>query len=157
MNFLWPIPANLVGAVAAGLKFGAPRTTTNPPHDHTGVDLAWGEQGGEVYAAAAGTVTAANLVSGLGGPALIYIDHGNGWQTRYLHLDPTFNVAKGDNVEAGQVIGWIGALSSGPHLHFEIAQDGARLDPETMLGAAAGVSLFGLGIALTIAYFWLRS
>lgn len=155
MKFLWPIPAELVSDIATGLKFGAPRTTTDPPHDHTGVDLAWGNQGREVLAAAAGTVSAANSVAGLGGPALIYVDHGDGWQTRYLHVDPNFAVKRGDQVDAGQVIGWIGALSSGPHLHFEVRQDGNAIDPETVLGGAA-FGLFGIGLVLAVLYFTMR-
>lgn len=134
MGFIFPIAASLIGPISSGLKFGANRTTTAEPHGHEGVDLAWGNAGSPVFAAADGVVSASNAISGLGGPWGIYIDHDGGWQTRYLHLaNDGSAIAKGSSVSAGQQIGVIGNLASGPHVHFEVRANGTPIDPETVL------------------------
>lgn len=157
MGFLFPIPAALIGPVSSGLKFGATRTTTDPPHPHGGVDLAWGKAGVPVLAAAAGTVTASNAISGDGRPWGIYIDHGNGWQTRYLHLaDDGSAISKGASVGAGEQIGTVGQLASGPHLHFELLQNGTRINPEPMLEASAGGNLLVMAVAGVAAFYLWR-
>jgi hypothetical protein len=55
----------------------------------------------------------------------VYIDHGNGWETRYAHLSK-ITVKKGQIVNAGQKIGNVGSTgkSTGPHLHFEQKHNG---------------------------------
>jgi len=67
---------------------------------------------------------------------VVVIDHGHGLVTRYAHLDK-FTVKKGDNVDAGDPIGAVGSTgkSTGPHLHFEVIQDGHAIDPEPVLAA----------------------
>ena len=67
---------------------------------------------------------------------MVRIDHGNGFQTRYLHLDyGSVNVNVGDRVSRGQVIGYMGNTgnSFGAHLHFEVLKEGNRIDPITYL------------------------
>jgi len=61
---------------------------------------------------------------------LIVIDHANGYQTYYAHLDNIF-VAEGEAVSAGQVIGAMGSTgnSTGPHLHFEVRYGGYPTNP----------------------------
>jgi murein DD-endopeptidase MepM/ murein hydrolase activator NlpD len=51
---------------------------------------------------------------------MVVIDHGGGWQTRYLHMDRR-DVAVGNTVSQGRQIGIVGNTgdSSGPHLHYE--------------------------------------
>jgi hypothetical protein len=60
----------------------------------------------------------------------VVIDHGLGLYTMYFHLSEQ-KVAQGDRVEKGSVIGLAGATgrASGPHLHWGVRLDGARIDP----------------------------
>jgi murein DD-endopeptidase MepM/ murein hydrolase activator NlpD len=60
--------------------------------------------------------------------------HGQGYESYYGHLQD-WNVDKGDTVQAGATIGWVGTTgkSTAPHLHFEIRKDGQRIDPTTVL------------------------
>ncbi len=162
MQFSWPIE-NPPASIAAGLKFGVPRTTTTPPHDHSGVDLAFNQVQTSVYAAAPGLVTVSTAYDKLGGPAMVYIVHDEGFETRYMHLDPQqLGVKKGDIVERGDFIGRVGPLASGPHLHFEILENGTRLDPEPLLyaGVSPDVAKAGFGIGGVLAavatYYLLR-
>jgi len=62
------------------------------------------------------------------------IDHGNGLLTRYAHLTRRL-VKVGDVVLSGSKIGTVGATgrATGPHLHFEVRQNGAPLNPMRFL------------------------
>lgn len=156
MNFVYPVPSAYRTAITSGLKFGVTRTTTDPPHVHGGVDLAWGHAGAAVLAAAAGTVAAVTTTSALGGPGIVYVDHGDGWQTRYMHLAANPPVSTGQVVNTGDVIGETANLASGPHLHFEVLKDGTRIDPETVLGVGGGI-LGALLIGALGYWLWRRS
>lgn len=92
-----------------------------------------------ITAFAAGTVTAIrDTVPGIdtGNAAnsagnYVIIDHGGGWVTKYFHLKHgSVCVSVGDRVEAGTVIGYMGATgnSTGVHLHFQIEKDGIPVD-----------------------------
>ena len=61
---------------------------------------------------------------------LIIIDHGYGYKTLYAHLS-RFNIKKGDKIERGKIIGYVGSsgLSTGPHLHYEVIKDGKKVNP----------------------------
>jgi murein DD-endopeptidase MepM/ murein hydrolase activator NlpD len=65
---------------------------------------------------------------------VVLLDHGQGYQTLYAHLD-NFSVQSGSRVSAGQQIGAVGAsgVATGPHLHFELLQQGQQLDPTPLL------------------------
>jgi murein DD-endopeptidase MepM/ murein hydrolase activator NlpD len=96
---------------------------------HWGVDLA-APYGTPVRAAADGVVTAVGWETGLGNT--IRIDHAGGVASAYGHLShfaPAANESA--KVERGQVIGYVGStgLSTGPHLHYEIARDGEHTNP----------------------------
>ncbi len=79
-------------------------------------------------ASSGGTVTVAGWQSGYG--YVVYIDHGNGVQTRYGHLSKIL-VSVGTRVYQGQVIARSGNTgnSTGPHLHFEYRINGTAYNP----------------------------
>ena len=96
--------------------------------EHGGLDLI-SQQGDPVYASADGTVKDVTHSSqGLGN--VVTIDHGNGYLTRYAHLENT-RVSKGQKVEKGRQIGQVGMSgnSFAPHLHYEVVKDTLRADP----------------------------
>ncbi len=99
------------------------------PKNHNGVDFA-APTGTPIYAAGKGTVLFRAMAGGAGN--LIKIDHGDGLETRYMHLDAFADgLAVGGPVTQGQVIGYVGTTggSTGPHLHFEIRVAGDYVDP----------------------------
>jgi murein DD-endopeptidase MepM/ murein hydrolase activator NlpD len=95
---------------------------------HKGVDIA-AAYGQEVPAAAAGTVTFAGTQGGYGN--LVIVRHEGGAETRYAHLSQ-LDVHEGDQVRAGDVVGRVGQTgrATGPHLHFELREDGRPVDPQ---------------------------
>jgi murein DD-endopeptidase MepM/ murein hydrolase activator NlpD len=94
---------------------------------HTGLDI-FGASGVEIYAAAAGVVVFAGPLTVRGNATII--DHGWGVYSAYMHQSE-IKVKVGDHVEAGQLIGLVGATGrvEGPHLHFEILVGGVQVDP----------------------------
>jgi len=98
---------------------------------HSGVDYK-GAIGDPVAAAEAGTIAAAGREGGYGN--YVRIDHGNGLQTAYGHLN-TYKVKPGQCVSKGEVIGSMGnsGVSTGPHLHFEVLQNNRFVDPGSLL------------------------
>ncbi len=98
---------------------------------HAGLDLAV-NRGTSVEASATGVVSFAGRSGGYGN--LVVIQHSDGRETRYAHLERPL-VAEGDRVAAGQQIGLSGSTgrSTGPHLHFEIRENGKVLNPLSIL------------------------
>ncbi len=94
---------------------------------HKGVDFAV-PIGTAVMASCGGTVTRAGWGSGYG--YCVYIQHPNGWSTRYGHLSKVL-VKAGQTVSQGQKIALSGntGVSTGPHLHFEILIGGGQVNP----------------------------
>ena len=107
---------------------------------HSGTDIA-APDGSPILAAAGGTVTIANALDSWGGGYGYYvrIDNGNGLETLYAHCS-TICVMTGQQVQAGQVIGYVGQTgrATGNHLHFEVYQDGQRGDAMAYFTAQAG-------------------
>lgn len=95
--------------------------------NHNGIDIG-GDTGTEIYAAAGGEVTCADVVSGYGN--YIVIDHKNGYETAYAHCDEML-VSEGETVLPNQLIAYMGSTgnSTGPHLHFEVKYCGEFCDP----------------------------
>lgn len=99
---------------------------------HSGIDIG-APEGTPVLAAAGGTVTVANCIDPWGGGWGYYVRiHHDGtiYETLYAHCS-AIAVYDGQPVEQGQVIGYVGDTgnSRGNHLHFEIYQNGSRVDP----------------------------
>ncbi len=95
---------------------------------HAGIDLA-APRGTPIVAARSGVVTVASYEAG-GAGYYVNIDHMDGFVTRYMHMT-NFIVSPGQNVTAGQVIGYCGSTgaSTGPHLHFGIYVNGVPKNP----------------------------
>jgi len=102
---------------------------------HRGIDLA-APAGTRVQVPSAGIVT----FSGTRGDSgeVIIIDHGEGVETLYAHLDKRL-VTKGDSVEQGQVLGLVGSSgkATGPHLHWELHRNGEVVDPASLVPVLA--------------------
>lgn len=94
---------------------------------HYGIDIA-APQGTPIKSYAKGTVTKARFSSGFG--YHIVINHGGGLSTLYAHLSK-ISVSEGTRVDVGDVIGLMGStgVSTGSHLHFEVHQNGNRVNP----------------------------
>ncbi|MBO5440972.1 MAG: peptidoglycan DD-metalloendopeptidase family protein, partial [Alphaproteobacteria bacterium] len=100
---------------------------------HKGVDLA-SNKGNKVKSMAEGKVTKAGVANGYG--KVIEIDHGNGFKTKYAHLNAIY-VKTGQAIEQGQAIGEVGSTgrSTGSHLHYEIMYGGVQVDPMVFIKA----------------------
>ncbi len=123
-NPIWPLPG--VTYISAGFN-GYP--------GHKGLDIA-GPYGTPVVAAEDGTVIDANNYDswGMSWGYYVLIYHNSTYTTRYAHLS-SVAVSNNQYVTAGTVVGYEGATGNvtGPHLHFEVYQNGTRVDPMQFL------------------------
>jgi murein DD-endopeptidase MepM/ murein hydrolase activator NlpD len=102
---------------------------------HQGVDLA-APYGTPIVAAAEGIVRFAGAHGGYGN--FVQLQHGGGMGTGYGHMSGIV-VRVGEAVRQGELIGYVGStgLSTGPHCHFEVYQNGLAVDPQTANFAVA--------------------
>lgn len=123
-GYIWPTDSHRITSPFGTRNTGIVGASTN----HKGVDIGGVGYDSNVYAAKAGTVIISTQVSSYGN--YVAISHGDGNITLYAHLSSR-KVSVGDWVEQGQIIGITGStgISSGPHLHFEITENGVRVDP----------------------------
>ena len=124
-SLIWPSDTRYITSVQG------PRThpVTGQYKNHGGTDIG-AAYGSNIYAAGGGTVTTVgNDPNGYGN--YVMIDHGNGMQTLYGHMS-SVAVSQGQSVSQGQTIGYVGStgLSTGPHLHYEVYDNGTRQNPE---------------------------
>ena len=120
----WPLPE--AGSITSPFGYRTDPLTGEVSY-HTGTDIA-APNGTPILAAADGVVITANGVDRWGGSYGYYVklDHG-GLQTLYAHCS-SICVTTGQQVQAGQVIGYVGSTgrSTGNHLHLEIVENGQR-------------------------------
>ncbi|MEK6786930.1 MAG: M23 family metallopeptidase [Nitrospirota bacterium] len=112
--------------------FGSVRIMNGQPRNpHNGEDIS-APLGTDVLATNDGIVrlTVEHFFSGKG----IFVDHGLGFYSMYFHLSEVL-VKDGDQVKAGQVVGKVGATgrATGPHLHWGVKLNGARVNPYALL------------------------
>jgi hypothetical protein len=149
VNAMAPGPA---GAAPASFHMPFPcgetwKATTYGGHvPANAIDLNWAggqDLGRAVVASAAGVATRGPFdADGYGN--YVDVNHGNGWITRYAHLNG-FSVASGTSVRAGQQIGTVGSTgaSTGPHLHYE-QRSGGGAQPITFSGQAIAYTTGGV-------------
>jgi murein DD-endopeptidase MepM/ murein hydrolase activator NlpD len=127
-DFIWPVKGRISG------QFGRQRIYKGEPGaPHSGIDIAPGN-GVPFVAPADGVVVLARTGFSLEG-GLIIIDHGNRLNSAFLHASRIV-VREGEPVEQGQHIGNVGATgrATGPHLHWSLKWNDARLDPLLFTG-----------------------
>lgn len=120
------LAAPVEGRISSGFGYrNAP--TSGASSDHKGIDIA-AAAGSDVVAADGGKVTYAGYNNTRG--YYVRISHGNGRTTLYQHLQGYY-VQKGDVVNRGDTIALVGStgVSTGPHLHFEVQENGTYVDP----------------------------
>lgn len=109
-------------------QFGTRRDPLQGGHrQHGGLDIA-APRGTAIAAAAPGKVVFAGRRGGYGN--LVEIEHADGRRTRYAHAEKIL-VTPGEQVERGQAVATVGSTgrSTGPHLHFEVRENGSTVDP----------------------------
>lgn len=117
-QFIWPVQG---GVVSQGFHAR-----------HRAIDIA-APAGTPIRAADNGIVVSAGY-SRIGYGGQVVIDHQIDYVTLYAHLSQAL-VQKGDVVQKGQIIGYVGSTgnSSGPHIHFELRDFGFLIDPRPLL------------------------
>ncbi len=123
---LWPIKGG-IGHIS--MQFGQNKHPfTGQWYIHKGVDVSTYRSGDPILATADGQVVTTDFDPGFGN--YIIIKHKHGFYTRYAHMQ-SYRVKRGEYVQQGQVIGYIGntGVSTGPHLHYEVHIGSDVVDP----------------------------
>lgn len=123
-GYIWPVSSRRITSPFGNRNTGIAGASTN----HKGVDIGGVYYTSQVHAAKAGTVIISTYSSSYGN--YVVVSHGSGNTTLYAHMSSR-NVSVGDYVNQGDVLGITGStgISSGPHLHFEITENGTRVNP----------------------------
>jgi hypothetical protein len=132
-GFRWPATGRISGV------YGSQRVYNGTPKSaHSGLDVA-APKGTPIKAPAAGIVTFAKPDLYLTGGTVL-LDHGHGVSSNFLHLS-RIDVVLGQRVEAGEVIGLVGATgrATGPHMHWGMNWFDVRIDPQALLDPAGDV------------------
>ena len=123
-GYIWPVDSRYITSTVGGRASPGGIGSTN----HKGTDIGRVGYTSSIYAAKSGTVIVSQYSSSYGN--YVVISHGSGNTTLYAHMS-TRKVSEGQYVNQGDVIGITGSTghSTGPHLHFEITENGVRINP----------------------------
>ena len=143
-GYIWPVDSRYITSTVGGRQSPGGIGSTN----HKGTDIGRVGYTSSVYAAKSGTVIVSQSSSSYGN--YVVISHGSGNTTLYAHLSSR-KVSVGQYVNQGDVIGITGSTgnSTGPHLHFEVTENGVRVNPlsghgaEPRMGYLTGYTLSG--------------
>lgn len=142
-GYIWPVDSRYITSTVGGRQSPGGIGSTN----HRGTDIGRVGYTSPIYAAKAGTVIVSQSHSSYG--QYVVISHGSGNTTLYAHMS-TRKVNVGQYVNQGDVIGITGStgVSTGPHLHFEVVENGRRVNPlshgaDPKMGYLTGYTLSG--------------
>lgn len=143
-GYIWPVDSRYITSTVGGRESPGGIGSTN----HKGTDIGRVGYTSPVYASKSGTVIVAQYSSSYGN--YVVISHGSGNTTLYAHMS-SIKTSVGSYVNQGDVIGITGSTgnSTGPHLHFEVTENGVRVNPlsghgaEPRMGYLTGYTLSG--------------
>ena len=123
-GYIWPCSSHYVTSPLGSRYTGIKGASTN----HMGIDIGRVGYSTQAVASKAGTVIISDYNRYRGN--YVVVSHGSGNTTTYQHLSKR-SVSVGQKVSQGQVLGITGSsgVSSGPHLHFEISENGQIVNP----------------------------
>ena len=142
-GYIWPVDSRYITSTVGGRASPGGIGSTN----HKGTDIGRVGYTSPIYASKAGTVIVSQYSSSYGN--YVAISHGPGNTTLYAHMSSR-KASVGQYVNQGDVIGITGSTgnSTGPHLHFEVTENGVRVNPlshgaEPRMGYLTGYTLSG--------------
>ena len=123
-GYIWPVDSRYITSTVGGRASPGGVGSTN----HKGTDIGRVGYTSRIYAAKAGTVIVSQYSNSYGN--YVVVSHGAGNTTLYGHMSSR-SVSVGQYVNQGDVLGITGSTghSTGPHLHFEVTENGIRIDP----------------------------
>ena len=146
-GYIWPVDSRYITSTVGGRTSPGGVGSTN----HKGTDIGRVGYTSPIYASKAGTVIVSQYSSSYGN--YVVVSHGSGNTTLYAPMSSR-KVEVGQYVNQGAVLGITGSTghSTGPHLHFEITENGVRINPlshgaQPQKGYLSGYSLSGTGIS----------
>ena len=146
-GYIWPVDSRYITSTVGGRTSPGGVGSTN----HKGTDIGRVGYTSSIYAAKAGTVIVSQYSSSYGN--YVVVSHGSGNTTLYAHMSSR-KVEVGQYVNQGDVLGITGSTgnSTGPHLHFEVTENGVRINPlshgaEPKKGYLSGYTLSSTGVS----------
>ena len=146
-GYIWPVDSRYITSTVGGRASPGGVGSTN----HQGTDIGRVGYTSPIYAAKDGTVIVSQYSSSYGN--YVVVSHGSGNTTLYAHMSSR-KVTVGQYVLQGDVLGITGSTgnSTGPHLHFEVTENGVRINPlshgaEPKKGYLTGYTLSSTGVS----------